>query len=167
MKWQDVIRKVNSDLDLADLDSFEGEIGATLPEDYREFLVRFNGGPILFDSEFPISEPPYSAYLFCLWPLSEPSPGSGIREARFRDIGQPFFNPAVLRIGDDCGSGFWMIGVLGPLRGKLFYAYKEDYWSTTICKECATGHKQPEEYGFVCDRFDELPPLIYEHRDLD
>jgi hypothetical protein len=167
MKWQDVIRKFHSDLNLSDLESFEVEIGATLPKDYRDFLIRFNGGKILFDSEFPISEPPYSAYLFSLWPLSDPSPGLGIKESRFVDTGEPFFNPGVLRIGDDCGTGFWFIGMLGALRGKLFYAYKEDYWSATICDECAAGHKQPEGYGFVCDRFDELPPLIYKHRDPD
>lgn len=165
MNWQDVIRKVNPHLDLKDLDSFEVEVGAMLPEEYREFLVRFNGGAILFESEFPIPEPPYSAYLYSLWPLSEASPGLGIKESRCLDSGWASFNPAILGIGNDCGTGFWLIGLLGLLRGKLFYAYKEDYWSATICDECAAGNKQPEGYGFVCNRFDELPPLIYKNRD--
>lgn len=167
MKWQDVIRKVNPDLDQKGLESLEGEMGAELPTDYREFLIRFNGGVILYDCEFPISEPPFSAHLYCLWPLSGPSPGLGLKESRFVDLGEPFFNPAVLRIGDDGGTGFWFIGMLGSLRGKLFYAYKEDYWSATICEDCAAGLNPPEGYAFVCDRFDELPPLIFKHRDTE
>jgi hypothetical protein len=165
MKWQDVINKVSPDLNQEDLEALEAEIRIELPEDYREFLIQFNGGVILYTSEFPISEPPHSAYLYCLWPLSQPFPGLGIKESRLMDIGEQCFNPAVLRIGDDCGSGFWFIGTLGAIRGKVFYAYKEDYWSATICDECAAGHKHPEGYGFVCDRFDELPRLIYDHRD--
>ena len=167
MKWQDVIRKVNPDLDQNVLESLESEIGASLPEEYREFLIVFNGGGILYDSEFPISAPPYSAYLYSLWPLSEASPGLGIKESRFVDIGESFFNPSVVRIGDDGGTGFWFIGVLGLIRGKLFYASKEDYWSATICSDCAAGLKQPEGYAFVCNSFNELPPLIFEHRDTD
>lgn len=164
-KWNDIITKVFPELNQADLEALEAQIGAKLPGEYREFLTRFNGGGISYESEFPISEYPHSAYLNCLWPLSQAYPGLGIKESRLKDIGEQCYNPAVLRIGDDGGCGFWFIGMLGEIRGKVFYAYKEDYWSATICADCAAGQKQPDGYGFVCDRFDELPTLIFNHRD--
>ncbi len=85
----------------ADITSFEQAIGKTLPSDYREFLLQFNGGSNPRYSVFKIDDKRGSIAkcLYSLKPGGVPEP-MGLMKSFYN----PYIDPIYLEIGSDLGG---------------------------------------------------------------
>jgi hypothetical protein len=52
--WQRVLRPSGAEVFERDVEQFEAELGFSLPEDYRNFMLSFNGGRVLVDHDIQI-----------------------------------------------------------------------------------------------------------------
>jgi SMI1 / KNR4 family (SUKH-1) len=106
------------------LEAFEAELGARLPDDYRQFLARTNGGVIRgwyrFKGRTPGGGLEY-AYLHHV---------GGFREELHFSLGfhrgsclnpESVFPTALLWIMDDPGGNGICIGLAGEQRGKVYF----------------------------------------------
>ena len=57
--WASVIKPNRSSVNAQDLDGFEDVLGFALPDDYRDFLLRFNGGRVVVEHKFRVPEIPF------------------------------------------------------------------------------------------------------------
>jgi hypothetical protein len=107
----------------AEVESFEAEIGTALPDDYRQFLLRSNGGRLdwyRFDGPTPDGK---------TWPVVI-SDVSGLREESDLSLraARRCYQGSELRIphpllwimGDPGGNGI-CLGLTGPYRGRVYF----------------------------------------------
>lgn len=122
-----VIHDTGPAIDADALDAFERELGASLPDDYRAHLLRYNGGrpePAHFDVVWPSHADPAVRR----WQIGGvhyffPYEGSAeqvdlIRSASaYRDI----VPSDTLMIATDQGANPILLGLAGPNRGRVFF----------------------------------------------
>jgi hypothetical protein len=98
-----------------DVAAFEAEIGTTLPDDYRQFLLRSNGGSLGDKYEL---EGTY-AVIASVGGFRE---GYSLRSARACYQASPVRIPrALLWIMDDPGGNAICLGLTGEYRGKVYF----------------------------------------------
>ena len=99
----------------ADVAAFEAEIGATLPDDYRQFLLRSNGGSL--GDKYELEE----AYVI-IGSVGGFREGYSLRSARGCYQGSPVRIPCTLLwIMDDPGGNAICLGLTGEHRGKVYF----------------------------------------------
>jgi hypothetical protein len=97
--------------------AFEAEIGAPLPDDYRRFLLRSNGGSLGGNYEFEGEAA--SAVVRSVGGFRE---GYSLRSARGCYQGSPPRIPhALLWIMDDPGGNAVCLGLTGKHRGRVYF----------------------------------------------
>jgi cell wall assembly regulator SMI1 len=106
------------------LEAFEADLGARLPDDYRHFLARTNGGVIRgwyrFKGRTPQEETCY-AYLHHIGGFRE-EPHLSLRFHRGCSLSpESGFPHALLWIMDDPGGNGICIGLAGGQRGKVYF----------------------------------------------
>ncbi len=103
---------------------FESEIGASLPKDYRRFLLTYNGGkcsPKAFDV------PGWRGKMTCVDEFSplEPDADYSLRWWR-RELDE--LPPEHLAIAIDPFGNKVLITIAGPMRGNVWYWYTDQQW---------------------------------------
>lgn len=163
---------------------FESEIGERLPEEYRSFLKKVNGGSIDVDEHngiyacFPVQweeskhwgkgiNQAVVGYIYSLdsefikTTLNKKSTYQ-IYEALedHKSEGEYFRIPGdTIPIGDDAGSNLILLGIQGKNKGKVFYWFREG--------EKNTDDPNPPNYdnvGFIANTFNEFLSSIHECR---
>jgi hypothetical protein len=107
----------------AEVEAFEAEIGTTLPDDYRRFLLRSNGGRLdwfRFDGPTPEGK---------AWPVVISEVGGlreeadlSLRAARrcYQGGELQIPRPLLWVMGDPGGNGI-CLGLTGPYRGRVYF----------------------------------------------
>lgn len=127
----EVLEHKLSSLPEGQLETFEAEIGSRLPEDYRQFLYRTNGGYIRtwlqFQGRTPEGRSP-SHFVSNVVGLRE-EPDLSLRVTRRQHIADPGpqagpeikIPPTLLLImSDPSGNGF-CLGLIGKYHGKVYF----------------------------------------------
>jgi cell wall assembly regulator SMI1 len=105
-------------LDRSRLRAFEAQIGATLPEDYRAFLIAYNGGAVS-RTHFHISEAEGDSTLASFYGLHD-GPTWARLDAAFADYRGRI--PAwLLPIAADEGGNAICLGLTGEDRGRIYF----------------------------------------------
>lgn len=164
--WRELIKVYAPPLERTRLAVFEQRIGCPLPSDYRAFILELNGGGILVDHSIPLPETSEEVGCRGLYRLLKETRQASVEEEwefthKHTDWGMPW----ALRIGDDGGTGFFLLAFRGQLAGSVFFAWKEDYWRIGPGREFLDGSHHPDEYQFVCRPFDALRKLIWRFRE--
>jgi hypothetical protein len=95
--------------------AFEAEIGATLPDDYRQFLLRSNGGSL--GDKYEVVE-----QYVVIGSVGGFREGYSLRSARACYQGTPVRIPrALVWIMDDPGGNAICLGLTGEHRGKVYF----------------------------------------------
>ncbi len=106
------------------LQAFEAEIGTRLPEDYRDFLVRTNGGYISGWYRFKGPTPSGSTWHAFVHHVCgfRDEPYLSLRLNRAVSLsGESQFPRALLWIMDDPGGNGICLGLEGPRRGRVYF----------------------------------------------
>jgi hypothetical protein len=163
--WNQLIKTHHPPLEEVHLKSFEEALGCRLPDDYREFMVALNGGRVQVEQSIRLPETGEEVGFVNFFNLTEESGrGSVHREWEHTQQHPEWGMPWALRIADDGGTGFFLLAFRGELKGSVFFAWKEDYWSTICGTEFLNGDRHPDEHQFVCRPFDALRSLIWQFR---
>ena len=80
--WERIVQPSGAVISATEVQQFEAELGFSLPEDYRNFMLTLNGGKVLVDHDIPVEGLFGAAFVHYLYPFSKPSPFLGIKEAR-------------------------------------------------------------------------------------
>lgn len=164
--WHELVKIYAPPLEPAQLASFEQILGCRLPQDYREFMLELNGGGVLVDHTIPLSESREEVGVRGFFQLNKEARQASVEEEWQRTQGHTEWGmPWALKIGDDGGTGFFLLAFRGELAGSVFFAWKEDYWHTSPGTEYLDGSRHPDEYQFVCRPFDALRKLIWRFRE--
>jgi len=163
--WSTLVSRNAKSANNEDLQRFEAELGFELPEDYREFLLAFNGGRVFLDHDINLLQPPYDGLLVNYFlPLSAPSPFMGIIEVRDLQVRFRLCLRQALQIADDMGTGFYYLILAGEKRGAVYFIWKDgmpmlpqsdwEAWEAVI----------PSEMVELSPTFDALGQIILDHR---
>jgi hypothetical protein len=163
-EWKKILTKCVPTITEDEVLSFEKELGCNLPKDYRAFLLEINGGEIAVDHEIPTSNESFDGFsLNSLWPLTAPPPFTGVREYRRIQEANRLFIPNALAVGDDMGTGFFLILMKGPEEGSIYFVYKDDAMNSSA--EWDKMHfAAPKYMSRVSDSFATLGSAILENR---
>jgi len=162
--WAGVLRPSGRECPIGLLQSFERDLGTSFPDDYRDFLITHNGGRVIVDHRIPLPEAGFDIQLCHLSPICVPSPGSGIIESRAHQVTDRSGVSRAIEIGDDGGTGFFMLSFRGIDRGSVYFAWKEDYWASASFG-LGDDIPLPEEFVLVSPSFAALAQLILRHRE--
>ena len=114
-------------LEESDVVAFEQELGSPLPADYREFLLRRNGGRFDPPVSFPLPTEDYSDHmvLFNVYGLLRP-PDENFDDLRQKlEVHSGRIPRGTLPIGDD-GDNLLLLDLEGDRRGKLYLWIRDD-----------------------------------------
>jgi hypothetical protein len=100
-----------------EVEAFEAEIGATLPDDFRLFLLQSAGGSL--DGDYSFEKEGASVWVKFVGGFREPH---SLREARACYQGHAVRIPrALLWIMDDIGGNAVCLGLTGKYRGRVYF----------------------------------------------
>jgi len=164
--WRELIEPYAPPLEQTRLAVCEERLGCPLPADYRAFMLELNGAGVLVDHSIPLRESKEVVEvrgLFCL--LKETRQASVEEEWEFTQSHTDWGMPWALRIGDDGGTGFFLLAHRREFAESVFFTWKEDYWRIGPGRDFLDGSRHPDEYQFVCRPFDALRKLIWRFRE--
>jgi hypothetical protein len=101
---------------------FETALGFELPEDYRNFLKTINGGEVFIEHNII----PYGFNVNALYRLSASNPFYGLDEARRIQVQNKLCLRQALIIGDDGGTGEYLLALDGKRKGAVFFIWLDD-----------------------------------------
>lgn len=114
----------NGSLDPKLLSEFEDEFNVKLPEQYREFMIKYNGGYV-DPNIFKFDDEGGSTVLNELYPLKSEE---DVDLYYINDLHEDYFSDGFITIGDDPGGSDICLGVKGDVRGKVYFFDREsDY----------------------------------------
>jgi hypothetical protein len=160
--WTCVLAPDKGTADQRLLERFEDDIGFELPADYRDFLIKYNGGEIKIEHEIFIRETPLTVHF--LWRLTAPRPSFGIIEGRDLQVRNRMCMRQAIGIGDDMGTGTYYMILEGDARGAVFFIWLDnrpmlsakDWRNRNVCI--------PSEMMYVSPDFDSFGKMIIEGR---
>lgn len=158
--WQRVLRPSGAEVFERDVEQFEAELGFSLPEDYRNFMLSFNGGRVLVDHDIQIEGLFGGAFVHYLYPLSKPGFSPSIKQARKEQECSRFCLRQAIEIGNDMGPGAYYIILDGPQRGAVYFIFNEDRESLSDKQWNATRVRIPQDMILVAPDFDSLGEAI-------
>jgi hypothetical protein len=111
----------------SDVAAFERELGSSLPADYREFLLRRNGGRFDPPVSFPLPTQEYSdeLVLFNVYGLLEPPDANDNDLRQVLEVHSGRIPRGTLPIADD-GDNLLLLDLEGDRRGKLYLWIRDD-----------------------------------------
>lgn len=102
------------------------DLGFSLPDDYKTFLLSANGGKIVLEHDIYVPKLSCVVFVNCLYPLSVGSPSLGIKERRDVQVRHRQGLRQGLVIGDDMGTGCFFLILDGMERGAIYFSFKDD-----------------------------------------
>jgi hypothetical protein len=160
--WKKILKPSGRDITMTAVKQFEDELGASMPNDYRDFILELNGGRVI-DHSISLPGTDFDTFVSYLLPLTAPLPFTGLVESRKHQICDKCGLKHAIKIGNDAGTGFFIMPFLGPHKGKIFFAWKEDYWDQSWFEKERID-ELPETYTPISENFTELAQLIYKNR---
>lgn len=148
--------KVGPKLSEADIERFEKQIGFSLPESYRSFLSKFNGGS---------PEPYHFAVPKWRYGQSLVTEFNGITPGKFSDIGEVIetledrLPKGFIPIAGDPGGNVVLLSLDGPTRGKVYFWDHEN--------EPEEGTEDVEDYPNVYLLADDFQDFLNNLRNED
>ena len=107
-------------VDLKVIEKFQKNRGILLPEDYKNFLLKYNGGtPKIKYSTFRVKELSTNIILDCLYGLNVEKRQLDLEYIN-DEFGDEDLSEAII-IGDDPGSGFIVLLNYEKLKGIIYY----------------------------------------------
>ncbi len=158
--WLKILKPIGNPPTPQDIIEFEEIVGLDLPDDYRNFLMAFNGGEIMIEHDIRVPGIPFDLGVWYFWPLSAPSPFLGIREARRMQAEERMCLRQAIAVGGDGGTGHYYLLLTGEKRGAVFFIWLDDR-PQLPCDEWETWDVRiPEEMVEVAPDFDSLGELV-------
>jgi hypothetical protein len=159
LEWSLILKPTGIPIRAEEIVAFEADLGVPLANDYRAFLLSFNGGKVVADHVIHLPTFPWPIAIHNLWALSVPTPSLGIVEARKLQLMHRLCVREALTIGDDGGTGCFYLVVAGPQKGAVFFVFKEDQID---CVEdwLNPADEIPRAMAKVSDTFDGLAKMI-------
>ncbi len=124
--WSYVVRPSGTSVRSEELLRFEEALGFDLPDDYRNFLLTFNGGEVVVEHDIWVPEVPFELGVDHFSPFTAPSPFLGVVEARDLQVRHRLCLRQALSIGDDGGTGEYYLVLAGEKRGAVFFTWLDD-----------------------------------------
>jgi hypothetical protein len=124
--WSNIIRRNPQSISAKDLREFETNIGFDLPQDYRDFLLRFNGGQVLIDHEIRVVQSPFALGVNYFLPFTAPSPSMGIVETRDIQERHHLCLRQAIEVADDMGTGCYYLMLAGESRGAVYFVWRDE-----------------------------------------
>jgi hypothetical protein len=143
-----------------EIQQFEAELGFSLPEDYRNFVLTLNGGKVLVDHELLLEGLFGAAFVHYLYPFSKPSPFIGIKEARKQQECSRLCLRQAIEIGGDLGTGSYFIILDGSQRGAVYFIYNDDRDSISKAQWEDVRVRIPKDMVLVAPDFGSLGEAI-------
>ncbi len=131
-----------------------------MPDDYRNFLLAFNGGRISVDHDIPVEGLFGAAFVHYLYPFSKPSPFLGIKEARKQQECSRLCLRQAIEIGGDLGTGSYFVLLDGSQRGAVYFIYNDDRDSISKAQWEDVRVRIPKDMVLVASDFDSLGEAI-------
>ena len=164
--WSTILTTSGSLVRSEDLRRFEDDIGFDLPDDYRNFLLRFNGGRVIVEHHLWAPELDSHLLVNYLSPLTSPSPFVGLVEARDIQLRYRMCMRQGIESGDNMGTGFYYLILAGEKRGAVFFIYKEDRPKLSQAEWENWEVRIPDDMVEVSPDFDSFGELILANSDL-
>lgn len=142
---------------------FEADLGWSLPEDYRDFLLQFNGGSVFLEHDIPIEDLNCAIDLHYLLPLMTTPASIGVQEVRSTQEAERYWIRQLLEIGNDAGTGFDFLMLTGAASGSIYFSFKDDIQILAVADWLRRDIIIPETMVLVAKSFDEFGGLILEH----
>lgn len=162
-EWSQVVQPNSERVSIETIDRFEKSVGFAFPDDYRQFMLEFNGGKVTVEHDIHVPDFSCDVYVTDFLPLTKECPSLGIREAREIQEGSRLCLRQMIRIADDFGTGFFYLLLSGEQAGAVYFAFKDelpilegDWYSDQIVI--------PESVVKVSSSFNALGQAILENR---
>lgn len=164
--WNQLIKPSGYSATREEIVQFESELGFGLPDDYRGFLLEYNGGEVTCDHELVPSglEAGSDFAVSMLDQLSEADPGIGVRERRELQTHSRLCLRQAICIGDDMGTGFFYLILDSPEKGAVYFTYKDDRELLSERKWNAEEIIIPSTMVKIASSFTELGQSIWDSR---
>lgn len=158
MNWLNILSPSKSPCDHAALERLENRIKRKLPPEYREFLISLNGGTVFVDHELKtkLYGEPYELVVAGIFSLTD----WGVIDTQERWRQNGFGWDCALPIANDGGTGFYFLLVDDKHWGQIYFAFKDDFFSTPPSDWPPASNKLPPCLGFVAKNFAKLGELI-------
>ena len=158
MNWLNILSPSKLPCDHAALERLEKRISRRLPSEYREFLISLNGGTVFVDHELKtqLYGETYELAVACIFPLTD----WGVVDTQERWLLNGCGSVCALPIADDGGTGFYFLLVDDEHRGQIYFAYKDEFFSTPPSDWPPVADKLPSCLGFVAKNFAKFGELM-------
>ena len=160
MNWQEIITDCGPALLPGDLKDFELQLSYSLPVDYFEFLLAYNGGSINFEHEFFSETMDEGLFVYCLDPLNGDETNLGIKGFREMQMADRWYRKELLNIGSDMGTGYYFLVLDGPERGAVYFSYQDDLVPLELASWNSANWCIPKTMHKVASTFNDLGVLI-------
>lgn len=160
--WSQIIDRVYQPSTLQELSKLEDLIGFPLPDDYKHFLQTVNGGSVNFDNSIAFIGAGFEVSLVYLLPTNLPKPGLDLFDQRRHQVRCRWGARQSIIIGDDMGTGRFLLMLDGAKRGSVFFGFHDELdnrsseWNTNRILVTDPMH-------FITDSFDSLGELILQN----
>jgi cell wall assembly regulator SMI1 len=153
------IESYNHPITEDDIKVFERENNIILPNDYKKFLIEYNGGEPL-SSLFKLNRELGTIVINNLYGLNTKEKYDDIIKAM-----QTYSNRIsnqFIPIGDDPGGDQIVLGISGDFKGKVYF------WdhNTELENDVFTENELPENMYFLADSFDEFIDKLEEDTEV-
>lgn len=159
MTWDDLLIRFEYGCSKSDIESFERELGSSLPSSYVDFLLKYNGGKARFKNRVGVSNLGGTAVeLSLLYPLNDQADeyGGGVA-GLWRFWTQDGCNlKNYIPIGDDNGGAYFFLVFQGGFEGQVFYSYAEDFFRESVRTDIFID-SIPPSFSLAAKSFSEFP----------
>jgi hypothetical protein len=162
--WSRVVNPSGPSVRPEQLEEFEAVLGFDLPKDYRNFLLKFNGGKVVVDHDIEVRELPFELGVHYLLPLTASSPSMGVIETRDIQVRHRLCSRQVLEIADDMGTGCYYLVLAGENRGAVYFIWNEDRPMLSPADWDSWEVRIPSDMVEISSTFDALGQLILEYQ---
>lgn len=165
--WKNIVRPSGFPVSENKIKDFENSIGFDLPADYRNFLLRFNGGKVIQNHEIYVPEfsSQIAIAIYDFLPFTETASYLGIQKARSIQEFEKLCMRQAICIGDDNGTGFFYLILAGERRGAIYFSFQDDIpmlsdeeWESDEIKISEWMAKVSPDFDSLADVIMENPP---------
>ncbi|RKZ51183.1 MAG: hypothetical protein DRR16_14765 [Candidatus Parabeggiatoa sp. nov. 3] len=154
------IKESQSNTTIKEIEEFEFLIGSTLPDEYKKFLLKHNGGRPKLNMSFKFKEPVQNWDQSMLgWFYSLGDDEYCNLEEEFK-VWRDYLLNDMLIIANNPGGAFVILGILGDKRGKVYF------WSQDF-EDVDDEYEICHTFALVADSFNDFLNSLSKMKDED